>query len=129
FVELARVLRAGGTMMLIEGFKEGLANLNLARAEFALGEIPEPTVNNWFTEERWLKAIKGKYVEFSATESAQLAPQNFLSSHYFMTRFVHDAIRPENGKIRNTEFAKFFAQALPPIGDYSPLRIKYLRRV
>jgi ubiquinone/menaquinone biosynthesis C-methylase UbiE len=128
-VELARVLRRGGVMMMIEGFKEGLVNLNRARSEFLLNPIPEPAVNNWFTEQRWAGAVMGEFVEFGDAELVGLPPQNFLSSHYFMTRFVHDAIRPADSKIRNTEFAKFFALALPPVGDYSPLRIKYLRRV
>lgn len=126
--ELARVTRRGALLVLIEGFKEGLANLNRARADFLLDPIPEPSVNNWFTEERWARMLDAGFSELSDAELDGLAPTNFLSSHYFMTRFVHDAIRPEGGKVRNTEFARFFAHALPPVGDYSPLRIKYLRR-
>src|SRR4051812_21840221 len=36
FDELARVLRPGASAVLIEGFKEGLENLNRARAEFLM---------------------------------------------------------------------------------------------
>ncbi|MDX2143884.1 MAG: class I SAM-dependent methyltransferase [Rhodospirillaceae bacterium] len=129
FTELARVTRRGGLLMLIEGFKQGLENLNLARSEFMMPPIPEPPVNNWFTEERWAAAIADKFTELSEEELIGLAPQNLFSSHYFLTRFVHDAIRPGGGKTRNTQFAKFFARALPPVGDYSPLRLKYLRRI
>ena len=68
------------------------------------------------------------FEELPPDELEGLEPWNFLSSHYFMTRFFHDAIRPKDGAVRNTEFARFFAQALPPVGDYAPLRIKYLRR-
>jgi ubiquinone/menaquinone biosynthesis C-methylase UbiE len=128
FKELARVTRKGGRLMFIEGFKQGLENLNLARSQFVMDPIPEPEVNNWFTQERWLRCLSAGFREFDETESGGLAPWNFLSSHYFMTRFVHDAIRPPGGAVRNTEFAKFFARALPPVGDYSPLRIAYLER-
>ena len=129
FRELARVLRPGGRAVHIEGFKSGWENSNRAREEFCLEPIPEPDVNNWFTEERWQRFLDCGFDELSGDEVAGLAPENFLSSHYFMTRFFHDIIRPVRGKLRNTEFAKFFAQALPPVGDYSPLRIKYLRRI
>lgn len=129
FVELARVLRPGGLFTAIEGFKAGLENLNRARADFLLPPIPEPAVNNWFTEERWRQSLAGRFRPIAPTAMAPLAPVNFLSSHYFMTRCFHDVIRPAGGKLRNTEMAFFFAAALPPAGDYSPLRIHYLERV
>lgn len=127
--ELARVVRPGGLVILIEGFKSGLENLNRARAEFCLEPIPEPKVNNWYTPDRWARFLEEGFVELPPEQTAGLAPENFLSSHYFMTRFFHDVIRPAGGKLRNTEMAMFFAQALPAVGDYSPLRVKYLRRV
>lgn len=129
FAEVARVLRPGGLFTAVEGFKAGLENLNRARAEFLLPPIPEPAVNNWFTEERWQLCLSGRFRPGCPHATAQLAPTNFLSSHYFMTRFFHDVIRPDGGKLRNTEMAFFFAAALPPVGDYSPLRIHYLERV
>jgi ubiquinone/menaquinone biosynthesis C-methylase UbiE len=128
FSELARVMRKGALALLIEGFKEGLANLNHARADFLLSAIPEPAVNNWFTAERWQTFLDVGFKELTGAECEGLAPSNFLSTHYFMSRFVHDALKPPGGAVRNTEFTKFFAQALPPVGDYSPLRIRYLQR-
>jgi len=129
FGEIARVLKPGGVTVAIEGFKAGLENLNRARADFLLPPIAEPEVNNWFTGERWRQFLEAGFREFTEAECEGLEPENFLSSHYFMTRFFHDAIKPEGGKVRNTELAKFFAAALPPVGDYAPLRIKYLRRL
>jgi ubiquinone/menaquinone biosynthesis C-methylase UbiE len=127
--ELARILHPGGFLVAIEGFKAGLENLNRARLEFLLPPIPEPAVNNWYTEERWRQFLDQGFEELSPEETRTLLPWNFLSSHYFMTRFFHDLIKPEGGKIRNTEFALFFSEALAPVGDYSPLRVKYLRRI
>lgn len=129
FAEVARVLRPGGLFTAVEGFKAGLENLNRARADFLMPPIPEPAVNNWFTEERWQLCLAGRFRPLPPEATARLAPNNFLSSHYFMTRFFHDVIRPDGGKLRNTEMAFFFAAALPPVGDYSPLRINYLERV
>lgn len=126
--EMARVLRPGGVAVLIEGFKSGLENLNRARADFLLEPIPEPAMNNWYTDARWQRFLGEGFVEFAPDEKAGLAPVNFLSTHYFMTRFFHEVIRPARGKLRNTEFARFFVEALPPVGNYSPLQIHYLRR-
>jgi ubiquinone/menaquinone biosynthesis C-methylase UbiE len=123
--EIARVTAHGGECALIEGFKDGLENLNKARAEFMLPPIEEPYFNNWYTEERWQKFLEQGFKEI---EHPDLPPRNFLSSHYFMTRFVHDVIRPEGGALRNTEFAAFFSEALPPVGDYSPVQIRYLKK-
>jgi len=128
FTELGRVVRTGGVALLVEGFRSGLDNLNRAREEFLLPPIPEPDVNFWFTEERWRACLGTCWSELPGQALSVKTPENFLSSHYFMTRFFHDVIRPEGGKLRNTEFARFFATALPPVGDYSPLRLKLLRR-
>jgi len=129
YSELHRVLRDGGQMILIEGYKDGLSNLNRAREEFLLSPILEPAVNNWYTEERWQQFLSLGFREFLNLELEGLSPENFLSSHYFVTRFLHDFLKPEGGKIRNTEFALFFSKAFLPIGDYSPLRVKYLKKL
>jgi ubiquinone/menaquinone biosynthesis C-methylase UbiE len=123
--EIARVLRSHGHCALIEGFKDGLENLNKARQEFLLPPILEPPFNNWYTKERWSRFLGRGFVEIYPTN---LVCSNFLSSHYFVTRFLHDVVRPEGGALRNTEFAAFFSQALPLVGNYSPVQIKYLVR-
>lgn len=125
FAELARVMKPGAAAALIEGFKEPLDNLNKARDEFMLDPISEPEFNNWFTKERWQRFLEQGFEE---RVEVYLPQSNFLSSHYFVTRFLHELVRPEGGKLRNTEFAKFLSEALPPAGDYSPVKIKYLTR-
>lgn len=123
YAEVARVLRPGGKAALIEAFKEPLENLNRARAEFLLPPIKEPSFNNWYTKERWRWFLDQGFEEFQDPHGP---PSNFLSSHYFVSRMIHDVLRPEGAPLRNTEFAKFFSEALPPTGDYSPVKIKYL---
>ena len=54
---------------------------------------------------------------------------NYLSTHYFVSRVVHELVRPRDGSIRNTEFVKFLDSALPPaIGDYAPLRFLVFKK-
>jgi ubiquinone/menaquinone biosynthesis C-methylase UbiE len=125
FAEAFRMLKPGGHFICIEGFANPLRQLNEARIEFCLPPIPMPTVNRWFEDEDFADYIKEKFDVISASD---LPPPNFLSSHYFITRVFHDAIRPTEGKLRNTHFARFFADALPPIGDYAPVKLFLLRR-
>jgi ubiquinone/menaquinone biosynthesis C-methylase UbiE len=126
FTEAARVLAPGAHFVCIEGFAAPLRRLNEARAELCLPEIPMPAVNRWFEDEDFAAYIAGKFEVVSAPD---LPPPNFLSSHYFVTRVFHDAVRPVQGKLRNTHFAKFFASALPPVGDYAPVKLFLLRRM
>lgn len=125
FAEASRILKPGGHFICIEGFVSPLRQLNEARREFCLPPIPMPTVNRWFEDEDFAEYIKDK---FDVIRASDLPPPNFLSSHYFMTRVFHDAIRPAEGKLRNTHFAKFFAEVLPPVGDYGPVKLFLLRR-
>jgi ubiquinone/menaquinone biosynthesis C-methylase UbiE len=126
FAEAGRVLAPGGHFVCIEGFATPWRRLNEARAELCLPEIPMPAVNRWFEDEDFAAYIAGK---FEVVAAPDLPPPNFLSSHYFVTRVFHDAIRPAQGKLRNTHFARFFASALPPVGDYAPVKLFLLRRL
>ena len=56
---------------------------------------------------------------------------NFLSTHYFVTRVLHDvALASTNSPfVRNSLFVKFFDSALPTgIGEFSPLRCNVFRK-
>ena len=65
----------------------------------------------------------------SSTEGSPAFEPNFLSTHYFVTRVVHDLLRPEGGAVRNTHFAKFLSSVLPNYGDYAPVNLHLLQRL
>lgn len=114
---IVNVVAAGGTLLFIEAFSSPLANLNEARAEFELPPIPVAHHNLYlvddFFETAQLKPMQG-----------QLPPENFLSTHYFVTRVLHPLFIGNRSIKRNSEFVRFFSQALKEsVGDYSPLKL------
>lgn len=126
--ELHRVLRPGGLCLFIEGFQEGIDNLNSARAEFGLDPIPLPHHNLFFDETRFRAAIEGLFElrEPADFGDSGLPPRNFLSSHYFMSRVVHAALA--RNEIRNSIFVEFFS-FLPPTGNFASVQLCLLLRV
>jgi ubiquinone/menaquinone biosynthesis C-methylase UbiE len=132
FREVARVLKPGGWFICVEGFATPLANINEARAELMLPEIRQPHHNRWFTDEDWTRYLDNRFAVVSPLSIAEKDPPpepNFLSTHYFVTRVVHDLLRPEGGAIRNTHFAEFLSSVLPNHGDYAPVKLYLLRRL
>jgi ubiquinone/menaquinone biosynthesis C-methylase UbiE len=128
--EVYRVLKPGGTYLMIECFTDALDRLNRARQDCGLAPIPPASHNYYFERERFmaaiaphfdvvdLKRIKGRGgYEFSS---------NFLSTHYFISRVLYPAVL-KGELVRNAEFVKFFS-FLPPIGDYAPLQALALKR-
>jgi SAM-dependent methyltransferase len=122
--EFERVVRPGGHLVLVEAFTDGFENLNRARDEIGLEPTEVPFHN------RWLDA--GLVDEVLATGfedvpgGAELAPRNFLSTHYFVSRVLYPAVTQRPVRY-NTEFVQFF-QFLPPSGNYSPIQLLFLRR-
>lgn len=115
----------GGMMICIEAFQTPLQRLNAVRSEFELSPMP-PAHHNLYLEDTFfrhpgLKDVSGK---------DGLPPENFLSTHYFVTRVLHPLLLGARPFVRNSEFVRFFSQALAPnVGDFSPLRMKVLARL
>jgi SAM-dependent methyltransferase len=108
--------KSSGKMLFIEAFREPLDILNRSREEFNLKEIPEAEHNLYLDED---------FFEHSDIEPYNFIPSNFLSTHYFVTRVLHDVFisNSQTTFTRNSEFVKFFSKALNPnVGDYSPLK-------
>ena len=108
---------SSGKMLFIEAFKVPLDNLNRSRDEFKLKAIPE-AIHNLYLDEN--------FFEHANIEVYPFIPSNFLSTHYFVTRVLHDVFltTTKTEFIRNSEFVKFFSDALRPnVGDYSPLKL------
>lgn len=108
-----------GRLIFIEAFTSGLSRLNAARAEFGLPPIPQAEhnlyLNDDFFDDAPLMPFRDPYWEVSPNE---------LSTHYYVSRVLHPALSGNRPFVRNSEFVRFFSQALPDaIGDYTQLRI------
>lgn len=116
--------QSGGHLLFIEAFESPLIKLNNARSEFDLPPISPAHHNlylpDWFFKRPDLKRF--------VTDS--LPPPNFLSTHYYVTRVLHAIYTHNKPFKRNSEFVRFFSQALNPFaGDYSPLKLYMFEKV
>jgi len=112
-------VEVGGYLLFIEAFQSGLDRLNAARQEFGLSPIPVAHHNLYLPDEFFDTPALAPY----CSEDWSVSP-NELSTHYFVTRVLHEVLGAGRPLKRNSEFVKFFSNALPrAIGDYSQLRI------
>lgn len=125
--ELHRVLKPGGHLVVVEGFTDGLANLNRARVELGLPENVVPDFNRWFDEEVFLSATEGLFELVADADPSALPSRNFLSTHYFISRVLYPSVTTRE-ILHNTEFVKFF-RFLPPQGDFSPIQLYFMRKI
>ena len=122
---LVRSVKKGGMLLFFEAFDAALGNLNTARMEFDIPAM-EPAHHNLYLAEGFFNH-SGLEPYPSVPE---LAPANFLSTHYFVTRVLHPIFLQDRPFKRNSEFVKFFTQALKEnIGDYAPLKLLAFTRV
>lgn len=126
--EIARVLKPSGYYICIEAFLDGLEILNQARHELGLPPNTQPHHNLWFQKE-WFEATT--QMHFLKTDlksqAEELPPQNFLSSHYFISRVLYPSVT-QREIIYNTLFVKFF-EFLQPMGNFSPIQLFFLRKI
>lgn len=109
----------GGRLIFIEAFASGLSRLNAARNEFGLSPIPQAEHNLYLPDDFFADVPLTQFNHPHWTVSP-----NELSTHYFVTRVLHPALSGNRPFVRNSEFVRFFSEALPPaIGDYTQLRI------
>lgn len=128
--EIHRVLKKGGVYIMIESFKDGLANLNKARAELSLAKIKEPFHNRYFEKKELMEFLKNKF-EYYMSDDPHLRfeeYQNFLSTYYFGSRVLYPSlIKPKEPKY-NTTFVKFFTH-FPSYGNYSPIQMYVVKKI
>ncbi len=123
---VSELVKNGGIIILIECMAESLNNLNDARAEFGLSII-SPSFHNLYMNYDMLPSCKNGFEPF---KSVEIPKENFLSSHYYITRVLHDILLQGRPFIRNSHFVKFLSQALPKeIGDYSPLKFFFFKKI
>lgn len=114
---MGKALKKGGRLLLLEAWKDGLAELNRARQELGLPPIP-PAYHNLHLE-------KEAVTEFLGGEGFELKEEdNFLSSYYFGSRVLYPALARSAGQeiVYNSAFGAFFA-ALPPAGNYAHIKM------
>lgn len=119
-------VKKGGSMLFIECFTSSLNNLNVAREEFDLEPIP-PAHHNLYLEDDFFQE-EGVTVH-GLDEFGFSLPENFLSTHFYVTRVLHPVITNNAPFKRNSEFVNFFSAALVPCaGDYAPLKLTVLEK-
>jgi ubiquinone/menaquinone biosynthesis C-methylase UbiE len=123
--EIARVLKPGGTYLMIECFNDGLENSNKARADCGLPPISVAYHNKYFDKRAFLDAIRPTF-EIVESQSEFAMPSNFLSSYYFVSRVLYPALT-KGEVVRNSEVAKFFS-FFPPVGNYASIQAYILRK-
>ncbi len=118
-------IRPGGYLFAIEAFQEPLETLNEARGELQLEPI-SPAHHNlylsrgFFDQHKELEPVKDERWDVEA---------NDLSTHYFVSRVFFPWVTKDQPLKRNSQFMRFFTQALKPaIGDFSPLQILPFRK-
>lgn len=114
-------LKVGGEYVMEECFWTGLDNLNEARAELDLPPIDESWHNTFFNESdtiEYLESLGCAYVEQNA----------FLSGYYFGSRVLLPALSPKNKRISSSSRLNDYFAALPPAGDFCPMKVLRFRR-
>lgn len=113
-----------GMLMFIECFQSGLDNLNAARQEFELDAIP-PAHHNLYLTDDFFK--HGGLI--MSEELTSESPQNFLSTHYYVSRVLHPLVLGNKSFARNSHFVNFMSQSLlQNVGNFSPIRANAFRR-
>ena len=122
--KIYKILKPGGTYVMVEAYAAQLGILNKARREFLLDEI-NPSHHNLYLDDSILDFMDNLGFHKNETE----IKANALSTHFFISRVLHEVVRKEGSPVRNTEFVRFFDMAFPQaIGDYSPIRFHSFKK-
>jgi ubiquinone/menaquinone biosynthesis C-methylase UbiE len=129
--EIHRILKPGGFFIMLEAFKEGLANLNSAREVIGLTKIEEPFHNIYFNKKKLSDFMRLYFIRVKDSKNNQALDQdeNFLSSYYFGSRVLYPAlIEAKREIIYNSKFAEFFT-FMPPYGEYSYVQMQVYQKI
>ena len=119
--EIARHVRPGGHYVAIENFLEGQEGMNAARAAVGLPPIPVRWHNRFFTEPQF-RAAAAPYFDVVRFEE-------FSSAYYYATRVIYSAMCRMRGEEPDYDHEIHrLAVDLPPVGQFSPIRLAVLRR-
>jgi len=113
---IARALKPEGRFVMEECFWSGLNNLNAARQELGLQAIAESWHNLYFHDDKVRDTCDASGLDF-------VEENRFLSGYYFGSRVLLPALVPEGTKVSSTSILNDYFCALPPAGDFSPMKI------
>ena len=115
---LIQATSTDGMLIFIECFQSGLENLNAARLEFGLDPIPPAHHNLYLADDFFEHDGLIPHKDFT--------PENhkkFLSTHYYVSRVLHELVLDQRPFVRNSHFVNFMSQSLlQNVGDFSPIR-------
>jgi len=118
---ISAALKPSGRYIMLESFWTGLDNLNAARAEVDLQAIPESWHNRFLVEPDTRS--------FMASQGCECVEQNcFLSGYYFGSRVLLPAMMPPGREVTSRSILNDFFVALPPSGDFCPIKILVFQR-
>ncbi len=116
---LISIVNPKGALLFLEAFRRGLEELNDARSEFDMAPIPAPYHNLYLEDDFFAGASE------ISNSGKVIVAENFLSTHYFVTRVLHPLMLGDKTFKRNSHFVKFFSSALAKnVGRYSPINAK-----
>ena len=119
---IARAVKPGGLFVMLEAFWTGLNNLNEARAELSLPKIDPPWHNLFFYEDQTRELL--------AEYGCSFREENpFLSGYYFGSRVILPALLPPGKSVTSKSKLNDYFCALPPAGDFCPMKILVFERV
>jgi len=110
-LEISRVLRQGGVLVLMEGTVDGLTRLNEVRTEFGLSPIDASGRDRLCT----LKFIEKELLEF-CNPFYKLEKIQRFGMYYFLSRVVHPLLaapEPPRYDARINEVAREIARKIP----------------
>lgn len=115
-VNVARLLKDDGRIILTEAVEENAERLNRLRKEFSLEELKPPWHNKYLSED----VIKFIYSHFDV-----LCDTDYSSSYYIFSRVFHPWMKKVNGD-KSLEYLSEFnrmAASVPNFGDYGTQRL------
>lgn len=119
--QIANCLKLGGWYVGIENFIEGHRNLNEQRKAVGLSEIPVRWHNLFFSEKKFVTQVSAHFTH--------LESKDFSSSYYYATRVIYSKMCQLRGEEPDyTHEIHQLAVGLPPLGQFSPVRLFTLRK-
>jgi len=115
--KMAKAVKKGGKLILLEAFSDGLDELNQARKELGLENIPPAYHNLHLNKELVIPHLQENNMNL-------IKEDNFLSSYYFGSRILYPALAKANNVeiVKNSKIDKFFSY-FAPIGNFSHIKI------